>query len=229
MSAKFVLGVCGLAALLSSSAYADDDTQAQAQNPQDQAESVQTDEMPPTPPRPPSPDEDADQYAGVGSTSAYSEAGVVELGGSLSFSGGNQSTSVAADPFIGYFLWDNLQASLIVGTRWNNNNGANSTRFSVVLEPSFHYPFSRYVFGFAGVGVGMASANPAIDDTTFGTAIAPRAGVQFLVGRSGLINVGVRQVLTFVDANDAIDPYQGRTVLAFTNSFDGQVGYTVMF
>jgi hypothetical protein len=228
MSVKSILAVCSGLSMLSLPAFAEDtETQADAETGAEAA--ALQEETPPAPPRPPGIDEDADEYAGVGGRHAYSEAGVVELGGSLSVSGGGDAMSLAADPFIGYFLWDNLQASMIVGTRVSNIGGNTATRFSVVLEPSFHYPFNRYVFGFAGIGVGMASANPAIDDTTFGTAIAPRAGVQFLVGRSGLVNVGVRQVLTFVDADDSIDPYQGRTVLAFTNSFDGQVGYTVMF
>lgn len=185
----------------------------------------------PTPPTPPVPvpEDDVKEYSGVGSNVAYTRAGVVELGGSFAFNGSGDITTVSADPSIGYFLFDNIQASAILGTRVTNLDGETASRFSLVLEPSLHYPFTKTFFGFVGVGGGLATAGGNAQDFRVGGALAPRVGVKFLVGRSGLINVGARQVISFIDADTNYTPYGGNALLAFTNTFDAQVGYTVMF
>lgn len=188
----------------------------------------------PTPPRPDLPQEQPVEQAGVGGKVAYSEAGVIEAGGNFGLSLANDYMSFVADPTIGYFLWDNVQGSVILGVQYANIAGASQTRLSLVFEPSFHYPFTDTFFGFIGAGIGAAMVNPALttpegEQIGFGTALAPRFGVQLLVGRSGLMNIGARQVLTFVDVDTDVSSYGGQTVLAFSNVFQLQAGYTVMF
>lgn len=188
----------------------------------------------PTPPRPDLPQEEPVEQAGVGSRYAYSRAGVIESGGSLGLSLANEYLAFTADPMIGYFLWDNIQGSAILGVQYVNVGGVSQTRVSLVFEPSFHYPFTDTFFGFIGAGIGAAMVDPALttpegDKVGFGTALAPRFGVQTLVGRSGLLNLGARQVLTFVDVDTDVSSYGGQTVLAFSNVFQLQAGYTIMF
>jgi hypothetical protein len=184
-------------------------------------------------PEVPNPAEDAVTYAGVGSNTAYSERGVGEFGGSASFALSNDVLAISADPMVGYFLWDNLQLSGLVGLRHLSVDGQNSDRFSLMAEPSVHIPISNDdgLFWVGGLGVGAALGNDVDDDpgVEVGFAMAPRTGVQILLGRSGLLNLGARYSMIFTDAEARVGALEGTTVLAFANTFDVQAGYTVMF
>jgi hypothetical protein len=181
------------------------------------------DDVKPEAPTPelPNPSEDGKAYAGVGSNTAYSERGVGEFGGSASFALSNDVLAISADPMIGYFLWDNLQLSGLVGLRHLSVDGQNSDRFSLMAEPSLHIPITNDdgLFWMGGLGVGAALGNDVDDDP----------GVQLLLGRSGLLNLGARYSMVFTDAEARVDALEGTTVLAFANTFDIQAGYTVMF
>lgn len=181
----------------------------------------------------PNPVEDTIEYAGVGSQTAYSERGVGEFGGSASFTLSSDVLSLSADPQIGYFLWDNLQLSGILGVRHLSVEDENSNRFSLMVEPSAHIPISANddIFWMGGLGVGAAFGNDVDRDPGLeaGFALAPRTGVQFLLGRSGLLNLGARYSAIFTDVDTNVGPVQGQAVLGFANTFDIQAGYTVMF
>jgi hypothetical protein len=179
----------------------------------------------------PNPSEDTVTYAGVGSNFAYSERGTGEFGGSFSFSATSDATQVSADPMVGYFLYDNLQLSGIIGVRHLNVEGASSNRFSVMAEPSLHLPINDGLFWVGGFGAGVAMADSVGPDGALdaGLALAPRTGLQFLIGRSGLLNVGARFSTVLSDLDAEAEPLDGAAVLAFTNAFDVQAGYTVMF
>lgn len=185
-------------------------------------------------PEPPSPEvpgrDDVRSYAGMGSGIAYAEAGVAEFGGSASLSAGTDFTSVAADPMIGYFPWDNVELSAIIGVRILNLEDTTRSQYTALLEPSLHIPVGDTFFIFGGIGAGLGVA-PTPDQTYTGFALAPRLGGQFLVGRSGLLNLGARYSMTFASADVDTDlgPFVGNAVLAFVNTFDVQAGYTVMF
>jgi hypothetical protein len=181
----------------------------------------------------PNPMEDTIYYAGVGSKTAYSERGVAEFGGSGSFALSNDVTTFSADPMVGYFLWDNLQLSGILGVRHLAVDGEASNRFSVMAEPSVHIPITNDdgLFWVGGLGAGVALGNDVDNDPGLesGFALAPRTGVQILLGRSGLLNLGARYSAVFSDVDTRVGPLEGQTVLAFANTFDIQAGYTVMF
>jgi hypothetical protein len=200
-----------------------------------EGEDPNDDDVKPEAPTPdlPNPTEDTVTYAGVGSDTAYSERGVGEFGGSASFALSNDVTNLSADPMIGYFLWDNLQLSGIIGVRHLSVENENSNRFSVMAEPSVHIPITQEdnLFWMGGIGVGAAFGNDVDNDPGIeaGMAFAPRTGVQFLLGRSGLLNLGARYSAVFSDVDTRVGPLQGQAVLAFANTFDIQAGYTVMF
>ena len=189
----------------------------------------------PEPPTPelPDPAEDTRNYAGVGSSVAYAERGVGEFGGSAAFALSNNLISLSADPMIGYYLWDNMELSGIVGVRHLTLEDDSSNRFSLTLEPSLHVPINEGVFWNVGLGNGIALGDDVDDDPQVeaGYLLAPRAGIQLMVGRSGLVNVGARYSAIFssLDANLSPTVDQGMAVLAFANTFDIQAGYTVMF
>ncbi len=171
-------------------------------------------------------------YAGVGGGIAYAERGVGEFGGSIGFSSSPGVRSLSADPSVGFFIFDNVQLSAIAGYQHVNLDGEDaSNRLSLIFEPSLHTPFNDTLFFALGLGVGPALTDGQADDGSWvgGVAIAPRTGLQLLVGRSGILNLGVRYsaVISGVDAD--VQVAGGQAILSFVNTLDVQTGYTVMF
>jgi len=187
----------------------------------------------------PNPADDVEANAGMGSGIAYARRGTGEFGGSFSFALANDVTNLSADPSIGWFLWDNLELSGIIGVRHTSvaadsvsaDMRSQTNQFNFLVEPSAHIPFNDALFWAVGVGGGLALADNVDDDPGLesGFALAPRTGLQFLVGRSGLLNLGGRYTAVFTDIEPEVRPLDGAAVLAFANVFDIQAGYTVMF
>ncbi|MFO0603507.1 MAG: hypothetical protein U0324_10050 [Polyangiales bacterium] len=161
------------------------------------------------------------QQAGVGGTTAYGRAGVLELGGNIGFNVASGQTTLSISPTIGWFFADNLQISGIFSYRYANVQGVDAHSLQVLAEPSVHIPFSRTVFGFAGVGLGLSY----VDGPGAGFALAPRLGVNIAVGRSGILTPAVNFSYA---TNDVIQTGNG-SLLAVSTSFGANVGYTVMW
>ena len=185
----------------------------------------------PEAPRPELPDADGTEvYAGVGSGVAYSTQGTGEFGGAMSFATSPDVLSFSADPMVGYFVFDNIQLSGILGYRHVTVDDASSNRFSALVEPSLHLPITNGLFWAGGLGMGAAFTDGIVDDRfTGGVALAPRTGLQVLIGRSGLLNVGGRYSMVFSDVDTDLEPATGQATLVFANTFEIQAGYTVMF
>lgn len=161
------------------------------------------------------------QQAGVGGTTAYGRAGVLELGGNIGFNIASGQSSVSISPTIGWFFADNLQISGIFSYRYNNVGGQDAHSLQILAEPSVHIPFSRTLFGFVGVGLGLSY----VDAAGAGFALAPRLGVNIAVGRSGILT----PALNFSYAtNDVVQTPNG-ALLAVSTSFGANIGYTVMW
>ena len=177
---------------------------------------------------PVTPDTGLVKQAGVGGQTGYGRAGVLELGGFAGFTRASQLTQVSFNPTLGWYFMDNLELSGIIGINYSNVEGNGSTFFTALAEPSFHIPFNRQLFGFAGVGAGIAYA----EEQGVGFALQPRIGLNALVGRSGVLTpamfVGYN---TFeVDSTDTSSPdMQGTALLGVGLSYGLNVGYTVMW
>jgi hypothetical protein len=187
----------------------------------------------------PDPTDEVEALAGVGSDISYATRGTGEFGGSFSFALANDVTHLSADPSIGWFLWDNLEASFIIGVRHTSVSAdsvsedmrSETNQISFLLEPSAHIPFNDALFWAVGMGGGLALADNVDDDPQLesGFALAPRTGLQFLIGRSGLLNLGGRYTMVLTNVEPEVNALDGAAVLAFANVFDIQAGYTVMF
>jgi hypothetical protein len=187
----------------------------------------------------PDPSDEVQSLAGVGSGVAYASRGTGEFGGSFSFALANDVTNLSADPSIGWFLWDNIELSGIIGIRHTSvsadavavDGRSQTNQFNFLIEPSAHIPFNDGLFWAVGLGGGLALADNVDDDSGLeaGFALAPRTGLQFLVGRSGLLNLGGRYTMVLSNVESDVDALDGAAVLAFANVFDIQAGYTVMF
>ena len=197
---------------------ADDDPQKEA-SPYDKP-----DEDPiPEPPKPEIVKKDAaiEKQAGTGGTIAYSEAGVVELGGSAGFSMAGEITTGSLRPQVGWFVADNFQISGLMDFTYADAGDDDAMRVSVLAEPSYHLPFTDNVFGFAGIGAGVQYAEGA----GTGLAVVPRVGMNLLVGRSGVFTPSVNVGYSTVDA----DATSNGTLLTVEPSVGVSAGYTVMW
>jgi hypothetical protein len=183
------------------------------------------DDNDPVPPAPSvsQPREGVTEQAGIGGTQAFARAGVMELGGSASFASATDLVEFELAPTIGYFFMDNWQISGIFS--WSYANVADESNHIVMLlaEPSFHVPFTEIAFGFAGVGVGLS--HQSASDADIGFALAPRVGLKWLVGRSGMLTTDLR--MTFA-TNDLIQTSRG-TLLTVDSALGLGVGYTVLW
>lgn len=152
--------------------------------------------------------------AGIGGPIGYARAGVLELGGSAGFSTNSHLTQFTLTPTIGWFLTNYLQLSALLNMTYVQadnelGNSSSSTAVSLLAEPSFHYPFSEMIYGFAGVGLGFAyQTGPGT-----GFALAPRAGINVLVGRSGIITPALSWQLDSGALEDAVRANIGYTVM----------------
>lgn len=185
-----------------------------------------SDPLPPVPSRT-APGMGVTKQAGVGGTQAYARAGVLELGGSAGFAAASDYMRFELSPSIGLFLVDNLELSLLTSLIHFNLDGdtpggdVSATEFRALIEPSFHLPFSRSLFGFLGVGAGVNY----ITGHDAGFVLQPRLGVKFLVGRSGLLSPSFNVAYSTVDAIRT----EAGTVLAVQTSYGMNIGYTVMW
>jgi hypothetical protein len=174
------------------------------------------------------------EQAGIGGTQAYARAGVLELGGFANLTSAKDYFSLGFNPTIGYFFMDNIEISAIIGVSHSSQtvraNGestkASQTLIMALAEPSFHIPFTQTVYGFLGVGFGVSSqsGNPG-PDAGAGFAIAPRLGVNVMVGRSGIFTPALQGLY---QTTEAVSTPQG-AVVAVKSSFGLQAGYTVMW
>jgi hypothetical protein len=161
--------------------------------------------------------------AGIGGQVGYGRAGVLELGGSAGFAFASDYRQLNFSPTVGWFLADNFEISAILSVSNIKTGDQSSTLWSALAEPSYHVPFNRSVFGFLGLGAGAAH----VSGLGTGFAVAPRAGANFMVGRSGVLTPSLSYEYTTI--NTDMDTGTDVTVVALTSAVRFNVGYTAMW
>jgi hypothetical protein len=167
------------------------------------------------------------EQAGVGGTVGYGRAGVLELGGSAGLMIAPDFRSVNVAPSIGWFIADNLELSGILGVTNIKADDSEATVWSALVEPSYHVPFNRTMFAFGGLGIGAAY----VDELGTGLAIAPRIGMNFMVGRSGVLTPSLSYQYTTHDIDEVQDTgdMTSRSVVEVSSMLSFNVGYTAMW
>lgn len=167
------------------------------------------------------------EQAGRGGVVGYGRAGVLELGGSAGLVLAQDFRNINVSPSIGWFIADNVQLSAILGISNVKAGDEDATVFSGLFEPSYHLPFNRTMFAFAGVGLGGAY----VSGLGGGFAVAPRIGANFLVGRSGILTPSLSYEYTTHGVDDVGDDDMGRDIaqVAVSSALRVNVGYTVMW
>jgi len=162
------------------------------------------------------------EQAGVGGPGGYGRPGVLELGGSAGLTVASGIRDMNFSPSLGWFIADNLELSAIGSVAHVKAADQSATVWSAVVEPSYHLPFNRTMFGFLGMGVGAAYEQKL----GAGLAVAPRIGANFLVGRSGMITPALSyEYIT----HNAMDSQSDVTLVAITSALRINVGYTAMW
>ena len=165
------------------------------------------------------------RQAGIGGSVGYGRAGVLELGGSAGFAFASDYRNMNLSPTIGWFLVDNLELSAILSIANIKTGDQSATLWSGLIEPSYHVPLNRSVFGFLGLGVGAAY----VSGPGAGFAVAPRAGANFMVGRSGVLTPSLSYEYTTVGTDMDNGENSNVTVVALTSAVRFNVGYTAMW
>lgn len=121
----------------------------------------------------------------------YAKAGVWELGGGVSLVTGPRQKQAGVAPTVGYFVLDYVEVSLIPQIDYAKVAGlAGRTRIVGLIEPSWHVQLAGPLFYFFGAGIGFAHEKA----TGTGLALAPRIGVNVLVGGNGVVTAGFEYI-----------------------------------
>ena len=174
------------------------------------------------------------QQAGVGSEHGYARAGVLELGGFGNVTLAETFTSIGCSPTVGWFIFDNLEISAITTVNFVSQetvvvdaNGVtvvddvDSTVLLLLVEPSYHLKLTPVMYGFLGIGAGLASQEPGAGA---GFAVAPRFGLNLLIGRSGIFTPALVAVYQTAEARDTPQGSSG-----VSGTFGLSAGFTVMW
>ena len=162
--------------------------------------------------------------AGVGGVVGYGRAGVLELGGSAGFTFASDYRNLNIAPSVGWFVADNLELSAILSISNIKAGDSSSTLWSAIIEPSYHVPFNRSMFGFLGMGIGASH----VSSLGTGFAIAPRLGMNFMIGRSGVLTPSLSYQYTTINT-DMNNSTGDVTVVALTSALQINMGYTAMW
>lgn len=172
------------------------------------------------------PDTGVVEQAGIGGTTAYGRAGVLELGGHAGFMLAPGFRNINIAPMVGWFVADNIEVSGILGLSNIRAGDSSATVWSALVEPSYHIPVNRTLFGFFGMGIGAAY----VSELGAGLAVAPRVGLNFLVGRSGVLTPSLSYEYTTHNVQ-TIDEEMNKdiTLVAVSSAMRVNIGYTAMW
>jgi hypothetical protein len=169
------------------------------------------------------PPEGVVEQAGVGNGIGYARAGVLEIGGSANFAKATGQTELGIAPTLGYFFLDNWQASAILNWSYVKAGTTGNHVFTLLVEPSFHYPATDQDFLFMGLGMGYGKQSGAGGNGGF--AFAPRIGYKRLIGRSGVITTDIRALYS---TGDIIQTNRG-TALTVNSATSLGAGFSVLW
>ena len=172
------------------------------------------------------PDTGIVEQAGIGGPTAYGRAGVLELGGSAGMVLAPGFRNVNFAPMVGWFVSDNIELSGILGVSNIRAGDSSATVWSALVEPSYHIPMNRSMFGFFGMGIGAAY----VSELGAGLAVAPRIGFNFMVGRSGVLTPSLSYEYTTHNVTTIDeDMNEDITLVAVSSSMRINIGYTAMW
>ena len=161
------------------------------------------------------------QHGMIADDVMYGRKGTREAGASLGLMMSSKFRSVSLAPSFGWFVADNMKLSGIIGVQSVKANSQSAVTYSALVEPSYHLPVQDKIFGFLGMGVGVAYE----EALGAGLAIAPRLGASFLIGDSGVLTPYLQYQYI---SHSAMSENDIETV-ALTSAMTVNVGYSAMW
>jgi hypothetical protein len=168
------------------------------------------------------------EEAGGQESRQFADPGVVELGGSISFSSitpvyagetGDAVTLLTFRPVIGVFVIDGLELGLNpLGITYISTSGASSTALSFLFAASYNFRTEGSAYPFLEAILGFTSSSNGDDRSGF--TWGGRAGAKFVVTEGGLLNVGIQYLLVTRNPDVATERYG-------TNELSIALGFTV--
>ncbi|HEY4182346.1 MAG TPA: hypothetical protein VGM90_36185 [Kofleriaceae bacterium] len=150
----------------------------------------------------------------------YQRRGDYELGLGVSAMLSPDVYNVTATPVFGWVIANGVELSTIASVATVRSDDARATLYSAIVEPSYHAPLSKTVWSFIGMGIGTAWAKE------LGTQVivAPRIGVNLLVGRRGAVTPAIAYRFVTHGTIDAAD--DDAATRALTRALQLEVGYS---
>jgi hypothetical protein len=166
------------------------------------------------------------KQAGIGGVVGYGRAGVLELGGSAGLMVASDYRDINVSPSIGWFVADNLELTGILSVSNIDTGEDSATLWSALVEPSYHVPFNRSMFAFGGIGIGASY----VSELGTGLAVAPRVGMNFMVGRSSVLTPSISYQYTTHDVDSVSEgDMQNTSLVQVSSALRINVGYTAMW
>jgi hypothetical protein len=147
------------------------------------------------------------QLSGLAQEKSFAQKGVVELGGSVSFSSrtavyngstnGDAFTTLSIQPYLGYFVTDKFELGLNpLGLTYMSQGSSNATQIGIFLAPSYNFiTTSGKLFPFIEGLIGYSSQTSTGSTDRSGLSYGGRTGIKVPVGGSGLLNISVQYLM----------------------------------
>jgi hypothetical protein len=210
-------------------ALADDEKKDAPPTPEENLPSPQSDNDTAPPVASPTadlPDGGIVKQAGIGGVVGYGRAGVLELGGSAGLMVASDFRDINVSPSIGWFVADNIELTGILSVSNIDTGDDSATIWSALVEPSYHVPFNRSMFAFGGIGIGASY----VSELGTGLAVAPRVGMNFMVGRSSVLTPSISYQYTTHDVDSVSEgDMQNTSLVQVSSALRVNIGYTAMW
>jgi hypothetical protein len=158
----------------------------------------------------------------------FGREGMIEVGVSAGLTMAQDIRVVNLQPQVAWFIRDQIQLAGIVGLgNLKAGEGSSATIWTLLIEPSLHLPIGPSLFGFVAMGVGAAY----VDELGAGIAVAPRIGLDVLVGERGILRPSLQYAYTTQDAMAAVndDGTTSVTLVAISSTLRFNLGYSMIW
>lgn len=170
------------------------------------------------------------QLSGIAQEKSFAQKGVVELGGSISFSSrkavyqgsthGDAFTTLSVQPYIGYFVTDKFELGVNpLGITYMSQGSNNATQIGIFFAPSYNFiTTSGNLFPFIEGLVGYTSQTSTGSTDLSGFSYGGRTGIKVPVGSSALLNISVQYLMITLNRSGATER-NGENDLAIAAGF----------
>jgi hypothetical protein len=131
----------------------------------------------------------------------YGHAGTIAVGVAAGATLASDVRDVSVTPRIGWFVAERFEVAATASLARLDTGAQAATLWSMLAEPAYHLAVADRTFAVLGMGVGAAY----VHELGTGLAVAPRVGLEFVVGRALVITPALAYTYVAHRALDAGD------------------------